>query len=385
MPDLSIWQLFEAESLTSLYRGTIEELRPNPFFDAYTPGTPATFEQDEVRVLTVGQVAEPAPLNAAGQPARVLDLSGAGDAQLTGIRAFNTIPIHGRTLDLMRSFERGSNRAPSTAELSLQREGEGLLAREMRRMAMRHTLTKHQYAAKYLTGGMIYIGGDGKILESSTGARVSITTGIPAENMGAVNPGGADLVPAGSPWTTTSTKNLDQLDAINDYNVENGRLPIRHVWLNTAWRKHIRALEQMKSEFGGTIDASGNSPDYITATRDESIEVGRYVFHFYGETYIAADGTRKPYIPLTKAILTPEPSDGDWLVHGIGRTPIPTELGISASLPEALASFNDVYGDFSYLATLHNVIALHVFVGFAWLFGMSAPENVYVPTIGTPS
>ncbi|MFH5805436.1 major capsid protein [Alienimonas sp. DA493] len=370
---LSIWQLFASNALTARYGATSRGFQSNPLYDAYRVGTPARFEEDQVRVLDVSSIGEPAPLNNAGQPARVLDLVGAGDRTLTAYRAFNVIPIQGLTLDLLASFDPNRPRDPSPVEAAVQRQAEGMLDIQMRHFARRHVLAKQLFVAKTLTSGAIYIGEGGQILESDTGAVQTLPTGIPAANMG------GDYV--GTVWTDSSSTPLDDLDAMNDAAESAGVAPLRHVWLHTSLKSSIRANTQMKEFFTGGTN-NGQDAEFGRAVRSgDMVQVGEYTFHFYGGTYTAADGTRKPFIPTTKAIVTPDPQDGEWVVHGDCKTPVPSETGVYGDLAAALNTLRPEYGDFSYVATQHNVTGVQVFAGFAEVFGLAAPESVYVPTI----
>lgn len=361
--------LLDYRTLTEIYEAYgREEAGPNPLFDFYTEGTPSQYDTDEVEFVKLSRVRDPAPVNYRGQPARVLQPTGKGKAYLSMLNAFDVISLGTSVLNMIRYPD----------QWALQDRGRVEIEQQMQDFSLRHTLTKFVYQAKFMQSGLVYIGGDGEILESSTGSAVEVPTGIPPENMGAIpkssfGMGTGNIIDL--EWDDPAALILDQLDEMDEATERRGGQPLRHIWMNRSNRKLIRNNAQIQSFYGDNTDVLSRDINQPT------FEIENRVFHFYGGMYEAADGTFQPYISNDKAIITPEPGEGGWLAHGEGLQMVPTSLDIAGDMATALANWQDIYGDFSYVLNDHNPPAVKLYMGFNWLFGFRNPSSVFVPTI----
>lgn len=373
MADLGELQVLQyPEALTELYEALgIGEVTPNPLYDFYVGGRPVgQYGVDDVTLIKLNRTEDPAPINLRGQPARVLGPIGKGQARLNMLNVFNVLKLEVDTLRGIRN----------PADASLQVKGRQEIEYQLANFAARHVLLKHVYVAKSLTGGMVYFDGNGDVLESSSGSVIQVPTGIPSRNQGQVtraNLGGGSGDVFDLPWDNPAALILTQLDELNRRHeqINNGR-PLRVIWMGDHGRAWLRANEEVASHFSST-------DELYAATAGEAFRVDKYEFRFINRTYEAVDGTRQPYIPETKALITPQPTDGNWIIVGEGSQYVPNSIDVAKPLTvdQAIAMWEEVYGDFAYLVADHNPLGLNMFMGFNMLFGFRNANEVFPVTV----
>lgn len=329
------------------------------------PGVPQ-YSVDEVEFIKLGRVKDPAPINFRGQPARVLAPSGKDKSFLSMLTAFNAITLSGDVLQMLR--------APD--QWTLQQRGITEVGQQVQDFATKHRILKQVYLAKTFLGGAVYFDGDGEILESSSGAQITVQTGIPAINIGQIDKadfgtGSGDVI--ATAWDQAAAKIMTQLEDLSEVTEYQNTEPLRHVWLHRSNKKWFRENTEMLAFYSAGQDRLDQE------LMGDTFEIGEYTFHFYGGTYVAADGTTKPFIPKDKAIVTPEP--GSWLAQGVGMQLIPTTLDIQSSVQDVISSWQEHWGDFAYALSTHNPIGLEMYMGFHWLFGFRNPASVFVLTV----
>ncbi len=338
----------------------------NPFFDFYTRGPMKNWDTDSVELIKLSRVKDPAPLNSRGNPARRLQPTGKTRRALAMINMFDVLNLKADSLQFLREPD----------QWLLQNGGATEIQQQLEDMAAAHVVTKHLWLAKYFGGSAIYIDANGEILESSSGAVVTVDTGVPSANQSQI-----DLTNFGSTgnaidaaWDVAGTGILTQLDKLNHTAVEHQNSePLRHIWCHGTARAWLRSNTEIKALYSAGMDRLDN------ALRGDTFEINNYVFHFFSGTYTAADGTNKPFIPLTKAIITPEP--GPWIAQGNGVQIVPTTVDVQQGQFVNFAGWEKHYGDFAYFQAEHNPPSVNLFAGTNWLFGFKNPASVFVPTV----
>jgi hypothetical protein len=382
-------ELMSYRALTSLYQDYgRENVTPNPFFDMYVGGrTPENLPTDLVEYVAISAVRTPAPMNLRDNPARMLQPTGKTVRRMVMARMFNQIQFGMGSLQMLRDPE----------NYVLQRMGMRELQQQLEDLATKQLITKHVFLSKVLGGQTIYIGPNGDIQESSSGALYSISSGIPASNVGQIAragffPGGVGNIIA-TAWDDPAALLLDQLDELNDAAQRAKLPPLKHIWLFAKNRKWIRNNTQIKTLFQYT--SADNSMRLDRAVAGDTFEIEGYTFHFYNGTYQPTSGGLDiPYIAETQAIITPDV--GPWFVHGAGMEYVPSTTAlqqfgfsyggdnypnVADAISKGLSGLDEVYGDFGYTELTHGPVRLNLFTGSNFLYGLKNPNAVFAPTV----
>lgn len=360
-------QLLDYRALTEVYSEYGRTAAGvNPLFDFYTRVPSRNFDMDEVEFIKLGTVKDPSQVNFRGNPARRRQPTGKARRALSMLNMFDVLNLKVDSLMFLREPD----------AWLLQQGGANEIAQQLEDMATAHRYLKWLWIAKNFTGSAVYIDANGDILESSTGAVVTIDNGLPAANQSQVdlsNFGGSGNAIAAA-WDVAGTKLLTQLDVLNHTCVEyQNSEPLRHIWLHPTGKAWVR----QNTEILAMYDAGQERLD--RALMGETFEINGYTFHFYGGTYTATDGTNKPFIPLTKAIITPEP--GPWLAQGNGVQIVPKTVDVQPGEFVNFAGWDKHYGDFAYFQAEHNPPSVNCFAGTNWLWGFRNPASVFAPTV----
>jgi hypothetical protein len=203
---------------------------------------------------------------------------------------------------------------------------------------------------------------------------MQIQFGVPPQNQGLVaksafGMGAGNIVDL--PWSDPNAKILTQLDSLNEAAERQNGEPLRHVWINRLGKRWIRENNEIKSFFA----AGRERLDQATSAGE--FEINNYVFHFYGGSYQAADGATRPYLPETRAIVTPE--RGPWFLHAAGLELIPKTTGVvGAQVDEVLKRLDEAFGDFSYVnVAVTGGLEVQLFAGSNFMVGFKNPRSVF--------
>lgn len=310
----------------------------------------------------------PAPANKRGAPARVMQPTGLESKIVVMHRAFNTLNLGVDALHMLRNPE---------SEI-LQQKGREEIRRQHEDFGDAHKVFEALVCAKSFTDGEIHFNSGGQVLESSSGAEYTVDLGVPSSHKtqitGASSSYGGAIISAS--WATASTKILDHLDDLKIAASEiNAPMP-RHVWVNDSMKRNLRNNTQIKDYITG-----GGSPERVDRILTGSTieDLGGYTWHFDSHTYTAADGTTKPYIPTTKAIITPDL--GPWLRVRDGSELITPFEGLVGSPEEAVNQLVEIFGMFSYVEMLSNPVRLGLFMGTNFTYCFANPNAVWMPTV----
>lgn len=360
----SVEDILDPQFLSEAYKEVATSQLSNPLLDFYGK-SPKPYTGDTIEMTYFVADKEPAPVNAKGSPARTQTPRGAKKYYHTPIHVFNELTIPLASIVNMRQPE--SQMVDSKGMQELQRQFELFGGRQQ--------LTKAVALSKALVDGVVYVDPNGAILESSSGAAVTINLQVPAGHKSQLNyNGGGDIIAAA--WDVAGTKILTQLDNLRAAaEAENAEVP-RHIWLPTAAKAWFRENTEIKA----FIQGGGASPEYVDkALQGSFMDLGGFTFHWFDGTYTAADGTTKPFIPATKAIITPDL--GNWFRHYETDELVPTQTGIFDNLQSAMGATTQIFGDFAYAALSHNPPKLSLFLGTNFLFAFANVKSVWMPTI----
>lgn len=322
-------------------------------------GSVQRFWTDDIEYLMIGDNRDAAAFSKRGAPARVTDPVGLSKAHISLVHTFNEMRLGVDALRMLRA----------NSDNTLQRKGQEYVQMQMLAFAKRHYMQKQVFMAKAFCDGIIYISPEGKILESSSGNAYSVDLGVDASHKSQLNTGSGNLISAA--WDVASTKILDHLDDISQAAQDAGVDPPVHVWLHGNARRWFRNNDQLKANWSGITPIT-------EIVNTNGFELNGYKFHFYSGSYTDSTGAKKPFIPTTKAIITPEL--GDWFFNAIGCEIIPTKIGMGG-LNAVQNDMIEVFGDFAYADIVNNPTRLSLFLGGNYMYAFREPNAVWMPTV----
>lgn len=351
--DASVRELLDPHVMREAYSQVAND-KPTPLTDTFF-ANPENVDDDEFTFFYDPADEVPAPLNVPGGEAKVVTVGSAKERQMTCFTIFNVQEFKSEVYKALRD--------PNSTEL--QNMGRTEIGRLAKKFAARHRLTKELIIAKALADGVVYINGDGMVLESSSGAKVTCDFEVPANNKGTAN----GLNPA--LWSVESTDIAAVLEAISEQAASDIVPRPTDIWLPYSAMAYLRNNDQF-------VEWASKNQDYTSKVlRGEAIlDLWGFNWHFLMDYYTAADGTRKRLLPKTKAILTPPPGDG-WKACVNGPTIVPSVDGVAASIDEAIGRQNIVHGPFSYAKLSDNPVRMSNFAGDKFGFGFNEPGAVW--------
>lgn len=354
-------EILHPRVVTEAYREEANRFFGNPLVAFYSQRI-RDYTGDRFEFAYRAAMNEPAPANLRGQPARVLQPAGLAEGRVFMLHAFNEI---GLSMDALQMLRRPDDITP-------MEKGREEIQRQFEDFGDRHLIFRAVALAKTLTDGVIHFSAEGKILETSSGAAYSVDFAVPASHKGQLDPGGGALIE--DAWDDPAAKILDQLDAIRiQAESENAGEP-KHLWLHHQAKRWLRDNTQLQNYLEG---GSERVDRVLSGSMVE--DLNGWTWHFYSGTYKAADGSIKPYIPTTKAIITPDV--GPWLRAANGSELITGFEGIRSSVDEALGEITEVFGDFAYVKLVDNPTKLVLRMGTNFVYAFANPSAVWMPTV----
>jgi len=357
--------LFLSESYQKVAKLSVS----NPMLDYYSK--PQNYDGDEVEMVVFDDDRETAPINAKGAPARTLDARGATKKKFVPVHAFNEIAIPQASVEYLRNAENPNIQDRGIQELQRQFELFGRRHRALRAVTLAKTFS-----------GVVYFDADGKVLETSSGAQVTIDHSLGATHksqLAHASNSSTDII--GTKWTNVAASILTDLEQIREAAEYDKVATPKHVWMHTVLKPYILTNTEIKTF---VQYQNPQALDYLNtyAGKSDTLVIGDWTFHFMNHTYIGADGsTIRPLIPKTVAIITPDVNDGSWFrQYECGET-VPTMEGIVSSVQEYLASTTKVFGDFAYLKVIDNPLKVAMRMGTNFFYGFPDSNAIWYPTV----
>lgn len=319
---------------------------------------PIDIDGDEYELIYEPEENAPVPANAPGAEARILPLGGLEKNRASLFFTYNKIVFPEIVLNAIT--EPGS--------MTLQNMARTEIMRQLARFKKRHAIFMELVIAKIITAGVVHIrNADGAIVEAGGNGITSCTMRVDASHQG--NIGG--LVSA--LFSVAGTDIAAIIEAIKDA-ARSANVPEpTDIWINANNLKYLRNNTKFetwaaRTEFATRPIVQGGMIEGLWGLN----------WHFIGGKYTAADGTKKPYVPLDVATLTPPP--GDWVQASRGSTVIPTRSGVTMDLEEAVRSALKVYGEFAYGAVNFDPFKVMGYMGNKFGLHFAEPNAVWQAT-----
>jgi len=347
------------KTLTALYSESQYNLQ-SPFTQNFFVN-PANVDTDEYDLFVDPTDTTPAPLNKRDGSSRSID--GGTLKQRRGV-LFRTFNHQAYGSDLLQAL-----REPDS--YSLDRKGRREVERQTAKFKQRHATLKELIICKIPTAGTVYWDRTSGIVAETSGTAVEdISFGVSSANQ--TNLGGQITANI-----TSSSFDFWGLFAYMDYtSASNNVAPATDIWISENNKRYIREnLQFQKWAAQAGVDAQ-------SVLRGNMVEgmFGRN-WHFVGQRYTNNAGSMAQYIPDSKLIATPSPSDRSWFEAANGSTLVPTSMDIKGSVQEALNAVTEVYGPFSYAAVKHDPITVVQYAGDCFGFNLTSPDAIYQCTV----
>lgn len=337
----------------------------DPFL-SYWDSVPAEDQQgDQFEIVYYPTSKKPSRINKRGGQAIDVDLEGVKKYHAAPIHVFNRLPF------AMDSYQ--WIREPDSE--MLQNKGQRELDRQMREAVEKVQTLKKVCIAKALVDGVLYFDAAGNILESSSGAAITLDLQVDATHKSQLaHASNSDSDIIDTAWDQAGANILEHLDKIREAAEHDNAEEPRHVWLHTTAKQWFRANTELKAYM------ENSQRDIDSVLRGNVIEdLNGFTFHFLHTTYTDSSGTIRPLIPKTKAVITPDV--GNWFLKVQGDTLVPNKTGVVGTLQEGVNSLDMVYGDFAYVNVSQNPIGLEFYHGARFLYCFRNPGSVWMPTV----
>lgn len=366
----SFQELLDPRILTSQYSQRERVSRTFTLTD-YFLSNPEQIEKNEAEFVYYPAMNEPAPINAPGAPARVLTPGGGTKRHVSLFRAFNEIALPGDALSALREPD----------SQALQAKGRQVVSLTFDQFSERHRLMKEVILGQFLAVGRVNFNNVGQILvpsvNSSTGAITDASGTVVSADFGVANGHRGNIGSIISAlWSTASTSISSHLDAIDDAAEAAGVPKPTHIWIHSFNKKYLRT----NTEFQTWAKESNTAPDAVL--RGDMIEnLWGKTWHFLGSKYQGPSdsGNDTNIIPKTVAVMHPDP--GPWMRTYKGSELVPRSIDIKASVDEALANLEALYGQFAYAKLSDNPAHLLMRMGDNFGFAYADPNAVWCPTV----
>lgn len=354
--DAGIRAILDPGYLTSQYVQRSPDF-PTPLADAFFVN-PENVPGSEYDLFFDPADSDVAPANQVGSEARVLTLGDAQERKAAMFYVFNKIPFGEDVLNALREPD----------SYTLQNKGRVEVGRRMTKFVNRHRRFKELVIAKSLVDGVVYLNKAGDVLESSSGAVYTCDLGVAATHKGTLD----SLITAMFSAATTDIPSI--LESIDDAAESANVPPPTDVWVNKLNLGDLRNNDYFVEWAANNESASSR------VLQGGMIEnLWGKTWHFIGTKYKAADGTMKPYIPVTgqgSLILTPKPGD-PWMKAVNGSSLVPKSLEIVTDVESALNNLDEIYGQFMYAKIKDDPVNAWAYAGDKFGFNFNDPNAIW--------
>jgi hypothetical protein len=365
--DGSVRQILDPRVLAKSYEQTSVSIA-TPFSDAFWGGEVESISDDTYKSMYDPTDVKPAQGNVAGAPARPIQVGASRERTFNSYYSFNEMNAPGDVLLALREPD----------SYAIQEKGVTELRRLLRKFRKRHVMFKEVVLRNLIVKGVVYFDAVGNILDSSSGAVITVTTDVPAGNQG--NIGGI----ISALWSVAGTDIFTQLDNIRR-TAARSFVPVpNHCWVNAAnfyalrnnTGSGLQTYFSRNAELNNVVMRKNDAGEEVEYT---VTDVNGFTWHFLNAVYQDKDGTAVDAIPVTGAgsvVLTPSPN-GDWFAKANGRTLVPNSLEPAATMEESLRNMPYQEGGFFYSKLEHNPVSLKVFEGVKFFAGFNEPGAVW--------
>jgi len=278
------------------------------------------------------------------------------------IHLFESITHNGQTLlDLQSDNQETRTRASDD------------FVRQAANFGMRFDNTEIASLASALSQGIIYLGSNGQIQLTSSGAARTIDLGVPAANK---NQCGGKITAS---WATAGTDVLGNIYAILKAMAQAGR-PCEKIMYGSDVPGYLRgntAISGMMSKSSFLADqlAQGRLPNGFGDPSNQVVWEP-----IWNSFFVDSGGTTREFFGGDAVLFLPK-VDRTWYTMVDGAAVIPSKVGIASNPAEAASSLQKVRGKFSYARINDNPVSVDQFCGHSFLPVFLDPSAFYIADV----
>lgn len=228
-----------------------------------------------------------------------------------------------------------------------------------------------------LSTGFIYFDGDGNLLPSSSGAKITIDYGVNSTTNGGQlqDAGGNTIITS---WATASNDIPGMIRNIRKTALRRTGYPIRYAFYGENIPSYIAANNYVKDWFARNPHKQSQ---YLDTGELPDGMMGLTWIPAYDAFFEDSGNTNRDIWSADKVVFTPEPSP-DWWETMEGTYSVPTTINLVGDALQALNSFTPVQGPFSYgLPCLNPPAAFNVYAGDTFLPILKVPNAIYIADV----
>lgn len=316
---------------------------------------------DQGRYTRVKGTRRTARLAMYGAPAVARELKDVAYVDVKLMHTFESQHINPLLIQALRNYN----------NYDMQQRGMQELARQVAEWKMYFQNLRTASNLMALSQGAIYYDGSGNFLPSSSGAVVSVTYGMSANNQNQLN----GVI--SSTWSSAVTDIPLQLRVLKKTARRLTGYPLRYAFYG----------ENVPSYFSNNdfvLDYLARN-DRLNNQFLESADIPDGLFGFtwvpvYESFFEDQNGTNQSIFTADQVTFTPAPS-ADWWEILEGTYQVPSTLNIETDANAAMASLREVVGMFGYSAVTHNPPTIQSYYGDTFLPTIKVPDSIFQATV----
>jgi len=303
-----------------------------------------------------------------GAPSKRVNLTGVKDVAVKLIHQHEN-QLHKPTTLLNLSSETSEAR---------QRLGIETISRQTKDFKARGTNLRISAVSSMLALGAVHFDGDGNLLSSSTGAKISIDYGIPAGNKNQLNWDGNGAIIAAD-WDTATTKIITHVEDLLAAAIKLTGYPITTAY----YGKNVPGFLTKNND---TLNYASQVPAMASAIATGTIPDGLLGIQKWRpanqQFFVDQNGDIKEMFDDDSITFTPE-LDMTWYEMIEGTYPVPTNLG--AVTADAVAQINanvmEARGMFGYAKLVDDPVTVEQHAGDTFLPVLKVPKAVFIAKV----
>jgi hypothetical protein len=337
--------------------GGVPDILPAGFWAS--PSNTETTDGNQGHYLRVEGTRQAASLVHYGSPSKRRAMKGVAEVPVTLLHTFENMNVKPSTL----------NNLLAEGNETLQKLGAASIAREVGNFGQLFKNLRISALYSALVNGAIYFDGEGNLLPTSSGAKVTVDFQIPATHKNQLN----SII--GASWGTAGTDIIGDLEAVKKAARVDWGGELKYAFYGENVPGYLAANTVIKSLYGASPAASEQ------ALRGKIADVGGLIWlPIYGAFFNDADGSNQSWGIGDTVVFTPEP-DPTWLAWLEGTYPIPTELSLNADASAALNSLTPAQGSFSYATVSVDPPGITQYSGDTFLPIIKAVNAIFIADV----
>lgn len=264
-------------------------------------------------------------------------------------------------------------------DLSKQRLGIAEVTRQVKEFKRRFANLRVAAMTSALFKGRIYFDAAGNLLPGSTNAATTVDYGIPAGNVGRLDPFNTGTpILGGNAWNNASADIDQQIQSLLQAAVQLTGYELKHAF----YGKNVPHYLTGNTNLGNYFYRSPQFNPGFVATADIPNPLLGLTWHkAYYSFFEDQNGVRQPMVGDDQILFTPDPSP-DWIGVLEGSYAVPTDVGrIGADEASAVSRMQVAHGLFAYGRQIDDPVTAKIVAGDTFLPAVKNPQAIYIATV----